>query len=131
MLWLVIALTTLNAFSAEPEPPSHPKAVLEANVESGFRLSEKATASIQLKFQAATPGQSQLIPRMALVHYQDQIGIYRLRNGFYKLLPIRIASQNQNKVSIEFADLKTGDQIVTEGVALLRVTDMDAFGGEQ
>ncbi len=128
---MFLALGALSSSALELETSGHSKAVLEASVDSGFKLSDKALRSLQLKFQLVVPGKIQVVMPTTLVHHQDQVGVYRLRNGFYKLVSVHVANQVPNKISVECSDLKSGDQIVSQGVALLRVVDMEAFGGEQ
>lgn len=105
-------------------------AVVEANHKDGFRLAENAKKVIGLGVKP--PGSSPYkIPKGAVVYYGDRIGVYRLRDGWFKLVEIQKISDSNSETTISSSDLKTSDQIAVEGVALLRVSDMDAFGGEQ
>ncbi len=88
-------------------------AVTAADEHDGIKLAPKAVQFIGLK-TAAYDGHT--IPSTALVFYQTEVGIYRLRDGWFKLVPAK--------------DLRAGDQIVIEGVGLLRVAELDAFSGE-
>lgn len=132
ILFLIAALG--NSTQAQEEVSgirAGPKmAVMEANLKDGFRLSENAKKVIGLvvKPLGAHPYK---IPKSAVVYYGDRIGVYRLRDGWFKLVEIQKISELNSETTIRSSDLKTGDQIVVEGVALLRVSDMDAFGGEQ
>jgi len=105
-------------------------AVVEANLKDGFRLAEKAKKVIGLavKLLGSSPYK---IPQSAIVYYGDRIGVYRLRDGWFKLVEIQKVLELNSETTISSSDLKTSDQIAVEGVALLRVSDMDAFGGEQ
>lgn len=105
-------------------------AVLEANLKDGFRLSDKAKKVIGL---VAKPlgSKPHMIPPSALVNYGDRVGVYRLRNGWFKLIEIQNSDAPQASVATSSTELNDDDQIAVEGVALLRVSEMDAFGGEQ
>lgn len=105
-------------------------AVLEANLKDGFKLSDKAKKVIGLvtKPLGAKP---HLIPPSALVNYGDHVGVYRLRNGWLKLIELQNNEVGKGAMLTSSAELKDDDEIATEGVALLRVSEMDAFGGEQ
>lgn len=105
-------------------------AVLEANIKDGFRLSEKAKKVIGLVTKPLG-SKPYIIPPNAIVNYGDRVGVYRLRNGWFKLIEIRNSEGLKSSVAINNADLKNDDQVAVEGVALLRVSEMDAFGSAQ
>ena len=106
-------------------------AVQETSPERGFRLSKKAVETLELKSAGITTSKTVKIPTSALVYFQDKVGVYRLRDRWYKLIPGTLSEKSQKSSIFQSSDLTAGDQIVTEGVGLLRVADMDAFGGEQ
>lgn len=87
-------------------------AVTAADEHDGIKLSPKAIEVIGLK-TAAYDGQ---VPASALVFYQNNSGVYRLKEDWFKLVPV--------------SNLGVGDQIVIQGTGLLRVADLDAFSGE-
>lgn len=88
-------------------------AVTAADAHDGITLSPAAIECIGF---ATAVYDGQLIPKAALIFYQDKVGIYRLRDGWFKLVPAD--------------DLRLGDQIVVQGTGLLRVAELDAFSGE-
>lgn len=106
------------------------KAVLQADHDQGFRLSEKALANIGVKsVPVKGEGGNWTVPRSALVQFQDRTGIYRLRDGWFRHLDVS-ASVKGAEALVKTAGLRTGDAVVTEGVGLLRATDLDLEGGE-
>lgn len=102
-------------------------AVTAADENDGIRLSPKAIETMGIKTAPYNKGQ---IPASALVRYQDNIGVYRLRNDWFKLLPIRIKGQQGDILTILAADLEPNDQIVIERTGLMRAAELDAFSGE-
>src|SRR3990167_5264502 len=90
-------------------------AVTAADEHEGIKLSPKATEFIGLKTEAYD---GQMIPKAALVFYQDKVGIYRLRDGWFKLVPVAF-SLSESSIP-QSADLRPGDQIVVQGTGLLR-----------
>ncbi|KAB2835061.1 MAG: hypothetical protein F9K48_05045 [Candidatus Brocadia sp.] len=102
-------------------------AVTAADENDGIRLSPKAIETMGIKTAPYSKGQ---IPTSALVRYQDNIGVYRLRNDWFKLLPIKIKGQQGNNLTILAADLEPNDQIVIERTGLMRAAELDAFSGE-
>lgn len=100
-------------------------AVTAADEHEGIKLSPKAMEFIGLKTEAYN---GQMIPKASLVFYQDKVGIYRLRDGWFKLVPVTF-SVSEPSIP-QSADLRPGDQIVVQGTGLLRVAELDAFSGE-
>ncbi len=102
-------------------------AVTAADEHDGIKLSDKAIQTIGLKSETWN-GLS--ISEQSLVYHQDKTSVYRLKDGWYKLVPVTIVSKTGGLVQITATDLSTGDAVVSSGVALLRVADLDAFSGE-
>ncbi len=102
-------------------------AVTAADEHDGIKLSEKAIQTIGLKTEIwngdSASGQT-------IVYHQDKTSVYRLKDGWYKLVPVTIISKADNLVHITATELVSGDLIATSGVALLRVAELDAFSGE-
>lgn len=106
------------------------KAVLEADHDKGFRLSAKALANIGLKsVPARGDGTNWIVPRSALVQFQDHTALYRLRDGWFLKLDVN-ASVKGSEAVVKTAGLRAGDAVASEGVGLLRATDLDVGGGE-
>ena len=102
------------------------KAVYEISSEKGMRLTDIALKNIEVKVSKVTSADI-IIPVAALVYYQDQTGIYRLRDGWFKLVPIQITKKMNHDVQLQ-GDFQVGDSLVIQGADLLRVSEMDAFG---
>lgn len=128
---IFIATTDASAQDAESGFRAGPTmAVQGANLKDGIRLTEKAKEVIGIKTEKLSAG-SFSAPKSALVYFGDKVGVYRFRDGWFKLIEIRVVSKKEESVSLTSTELKDGDQIVITGVALLRVSEMDAFGGEE
>lgn len=114
-----------NTFRAGPN-----MAAQEANLKDGFKLAEKAQEMIGLKTKVLNE-KPFLVPSEALVYFGDKVGVYRLRNGWFKLIEIT-KPQNANAGAVLTSnEFVLEDKIVISGVALLRVSEMDIYGGEQ
>ncbi len=118
--FLLFVLAGVGACKGRESQPTPVKAILETSATGEFRLSDKAIRTIGLVMQPIQSA-SETIPESALVHSLDKMGVYRFRKGWFKFIPLETRS----------AELASGDQIVVQGVALLRVAEMDAFGGEE
>lgn len=101
-------------------------AVTAADEHDGIRLSEKAVEAMGIK---TSPYEGGPIPDSAFVFYQDRVGVYRLREGWFKLVPLPASNQEGSGVPAS-GDLKAGDQLVVQGKGLLRAAELDAFSGE-
>ena len=80
-------LLLLCVFSVRAEEmsgsPDSVKGILDASSEKGIRLSEKAASTLEIKAAALDGNSSHKIPTAALVYFQGQVGVYRLRDGWY------------------------------------------------
>ncbi len=104
------------------------KAVYETSAELGMKLNEKALKNIEVQTKKISPSNDQVIPLDSIVNFQDQIGVYRLRDGWFKLINIEILNKDNRQATVRTNELKGGDDLVIHGADLLRVAEMDAFG---
>ncbi len=106
--------------------PTYPKetAVTAVSTENGFRLSEKAKKTLGLGFLKLDTQPPWKIPAESLVVYQDHSGVYRLRDGWFKLVQVDVTYRSASELTIQCPDLKSPDEIVTQSVAHLRVADL-------
>lgn len=108
-------------------------AVLKADSHVGIQLSDKALSRLGIVTQkiAALPLG---IPRSSLVFFQEDVGVYRLRSGWFKLVTLATLASGHAELGFipaNSADFKVGDEIVVSGAALLRVAELDALGGDE
>ena len=102
-------------------------AVTATDAEKGLQLSDEAVKTLGIKTQAVP--EEFTLPKSAIVTFKDETGVYRLRDGWYKLIEGEARPQG---VLVRFIpqrkkDLRPGDTIVVEGAPLLRVAELDAF----
>jgi multidrug efflux pump subunit AcrA (membrane-fusion protein) len=102
-------------------------AVTAADEHDGIRLSSKAIEAMGIRTSAYKVG---FVPVAALVRYQENTGVYRLRDGWFKLVPVKIKSQQGDSVAVISGDLGPEDQIAVVGTGLLRAAELDAFSTE-
>jgi len=99
------------------------KAIIEVDETKGFKLSHEAFKTLKIKLKSAK-GSTFKISKSTLVTSKNLKGIYRLRAGFFKLLPVSITKEVKGGYMVKVSGIKTGDQIVVQGVGLLRVADV-------
>jgi len=128
--FLVLILTACTGIFAFAEAREG-KAVFEISPETGMKMNEVALKNIEVQIRKSAGGEQQLLPKSALVFYQDKIGIYRLRDGWFKLVEVKVIRRDEKTATIQLKDSNSNDQIVISGGALMRVAEMDAFGGEE
>ncbi len=113
------------AVHAEERPG---KAVYETSSEQGMKLTEKALKNIEVKTIKIVSNQDNPLPLDGIVRFQDQVGVYRLRRGWFKLILVQLEKRDGQQVVVRSKDLQPDDEIVIQGAGLLRVAEMDASG---
>ncbi len=106
------------------------KAVTAADPKRGIQLSGKAVQVLQLKTKPVTSG-SLVLPHEAIVASREETGVYRLRDGWFRLIHGQVSGTGK---TVRFqpehsTDFHAGDAVVIEGSGLLRVADIAAFEG--
>lgn len=135
-LWaLVSALVLAAAASGEHEEEGGDrtgpgKAVLEASAERGMRLSEPASKRIGVKTVPVGKEPVHRLPVAALVVSEEEVGVYRLREGWFKHVDVEVVSRERGSAVVRSGDLAAGDRVVVAGAPLLRVAELDVLGGE-
>lgn len=99
------------------------KAIVEVDEVKGFKLSKEAIKTLKLKLKTVE-GSTFGIGKKTLVASKDMKGVYRFRAGFFKLLPAKIIKEEANGYKVEVKGVDFGDQVVINGVGLLRVADV-------
>lgn len=106
------------------------KAITAASKKDGIKLSDKAIQTLGLRYQQIKSEGAHKLPAKAVVYFQGEMGVYRLRNGFFKLIEeIALTSKTSTEVTVKTAQIKSGDQVVIDGVPLLRAAELEAWGG--
>lgn len=95
----------------------------------GFKLSPEAIKNFELLTVKLKNVEPWNIPTSAVLYSGEEINIYRLRNGFYKRIDFSMVSKNEKELKIRTSELKSGDEVVTQGVAFLRTAEIVATGG--
>lgn len=104
------------------------QAVTDASAELGFKLSKPALDRLGIQMQNIKGPAPYRLPQSAMVFYQDQVGVYRHQNGWFRLITVRVRKRNQANIHFDSPELEEGDSLVTRGVSFLRVAEMEVFG---
>ncbi len=107
------------------------KAVTAANKKEGIRLSEGAVKTLGLSYSPIAGDKTFRVPLKAVVFFQNETGIYRFKDGWYKLIEVDVVSKSAAEATVKSSELKAGDQVVITGVPLLRAAELDATGGSE
>ena len=118
-LLALFACRAPNSHNLEKDPHEDhgTEAVLEASPEKGFRLAPQALRTLGIETISLKRGDPAELPTSALVYFQDEIGVYRLREDWFRLIPLDLPGE-----------LRPGDSVTIRGAGFLRVTDMSLFG---
>ncbi len=107
------------------------KAIEEVKEEGKlFRLSQKAVTIMALKTEPlrSTVGEAVNVPASALVFFQEEVGVYVQRDGWFQLVELELLRSDGKSASVKTKKFKPTDLIVTAGVALLRIAHLEASG---
>lgn len=99
------------------------KAIEMVDEKKGFKLSKEAIKTLNLKLKTVN-GDEFSIKKTSLVASKGAKGIYRFRGGFFKFLPIQLKKEESGKYLVKVKGVEFGDQIVINGLGLLRITDV-------
>lgn len=99
------------------------KAIELVDENKGFKLSKDAVKTLEIKLESINSGEFE-IEKTVLVTSKGLKGIYRYRNGYFKFISVESIKEIKGKYLIKLKDFKFGDQIVTNGIGLLRVADV-------
>lgn len=106
------------------------KAVLEAKEGLGFKLSEAAMKTLEVKLETVTARGAVFVPASSIANLKGETGVYRLRQGYFKLIEGEVSDGKERVrfVPQNTGDVIKGDQIAITAVPLLRVTELDVMG---
>lgn len=98
-----------------------------------FKLSEPAIKTLKINFSPCKfLGNKKIeIPKTAMVNFRKEFALYFYESNWFELVEVKIDSRTKTKYvvsSSHFSDLKNSCQIVTSGVSLLRVAQLEALG---
>lgn len=99
------------------------KAIEDVDEKRGFKLSKESIKTLKLKLQTVDSDEFE-ISKETLVTSKSLKGIYRFKGGYFKFLPLKLIKEVNGKYLVKVKGVDFGDQIVTNGVGLLRVTDV-------
>lgn len=99
------------------------KAIEEVDEQKGFKLSKEAIKTLKLKLKTVD-GDTFEVSKKTLVASKGDKGVYRFRAGFFKLLNAKIIKETSSGYQLKVKGVDFGDQIVVNGVGLLRTTDI-------
>ena len=99
------------------------KAIEIVDEVKGFKLSREAIKTLKLKLQTVDGDEFQIV-KSTLVTSKGIKGLYRFRGGFFKFMPVKLLKEVNENYLVKVKGVDFGDQIVTNGVGLLRVTDV-------
>lgn len=124
---------TKNDVSAEERPNGigPDKAITNANKADGFKLSTIAFKKLEIKTSKIQSKNSIKVPSSSLVFFQSDVGIYRARSGWFKLIPIKILNKSNGEVTITSSEIKNEDEVVVNGSDLLRLADLNLWSSDE
>lgn len=105
------------------------KGITEYDEEKGFKLSSEALKNFDIKTMQVVSSELFTVDSNVVVHVGQEKNLFRLRDGFFKRIDYSQISKNGSKITMRSKDLKSGDQIVIQGLGFLRISEIAATGG--
>lgn len=105
------------------------KAVEAFSKEDGFKLSAKAISSLGVQFTTLKGNGPWTVPAHSIVHFKQSTAVYRRYDGWLTMVLVKIVKEQVGTTVISSSDLEAGDEVATEGVSFLRLTDADLNSG--
>lgn len=113
-----------------PQNVGPDKGILTFSEKDGFTLSREAIRNFGIQTLTLGSGTSWNVAKSALLYSGDQVSVFRVRGGAYLRVPVRVEAKESTQVKISSRKLKEGDLIVNQGVAYLRIAELDVTSGE-
>ena len=107
------------------------KAITEVKGEGKrFKLADTAIKTLGLKSIKLEPWKNGVfeVPTSSVVDFQDEIGIFKRQGDWFELVEVSVVQRGKFGAKIKTNKLVAGDEIVNEGVALLRIAHLEASG---
>lgn len=130
---IILVNFQLNAWADEDGAPKliSDKAVIAADKDKGFKLSEPAVQRLGITYETLNDSKTFKVPSSAIVYHESEAGIYIVKEGWFKLVDVEIEKLSGKDIFISSTSLNNGLKVVVSGVPLLRIAELDAFGGTQ
>ena len=97
-----------------------------------FKLSKESVKTLGLIFIEINIDQDSkniIIPKESLNKYMNIRGVYINRDGWFKLLKLKILKKHKDKLVVSIRGIMKSDKLVVTNVGLLRVAHIHASGG--
>jgi hypothetical protein len=135
---LIIVLISFSAQASEDDHghKEHAKENHKADHEEHqentavFQMSAKAISVLSIKAEKLTSLKKHTyeIPSGALLVYGEEKGVYKKTDNQFELIEVSVLKKSKDTYVIKSSNLKSNDQIVINGLPLLRVTHLQASG---
>lgn len=106
------------------------KGITSYDEEKGFTLSEEAKKNFSLETQVLRGLGPWRVPASALLLTGEEKNVYRLRDGAFKRIDIKVGKNEAGQVAVNSEDLRNGDSVIIRGVGFIRIAEVDVVSGE-
>ncbi len=108
------------------------KATTKADEKKGIQLANHVIELLKIETKPLRKYSSAKydyrVPKSSLVYFEDNVAIYYKRENWYNLRNVKIRSERGSTVLIFTKHLRKTDHLVINGVPLLRLAHLEAFG---
>lgn len=107
-----------------------PEKGIIAKGKEGFKLSPEAIKTMALE-TIAFNGTTISLDRKSIVFSKAEKSVFRLRNGWYKRVSVKLSEKTENSYIASSQELTTGDQIVISGAGFLKIAEVFSEEGAE
>lgn len=100
-------------------------AVIAFDPEEGFKMSNRAFATLGIQFKKIEGASPWSVSEKALVRIKHTSGVYRRYQDWISFVIVQVSGKKNGNVLIHSEDLQPGDEIAFEGASFLRLTEAD------
>lgn len=105
-------------------------AVTQYTADDGFKMSPDSIKTLGVEFTKLPAGPRWTMPSSAIVRAKHVTGAYRrISDGWITMVLVKVIETRGSSSIIESQDLEAGDEVATQGVQFLRVTDVGLAAG--
>jgi len=109
------------------------KGVLDFSQDKGLILAAQAENRFQVKYSRAKYHRKKKphtynVSGLVIIWDENETYIYRKRDGWLKMIPVRVISKSHHQYLIYAKDVISSDEILVRGVPLVRLAELNASG---
>lgn len=132
LILIFISLISFSTFAGEDElsPMIGPDKGITERKDESFKLSPEAIKTLEVEVKPYGGG-TLIIDRKAIVFTKNDTSIFRMRDGWFERIDVKIVQKMGGRYLVTSEQLKNGDQYAVSGVNFLRIAELSTEEGAE